>query len=183
DQPLRLDRLDVAYGPVKAGLNAPATITRDGGGFTLAGLDAGIGKGRLTGAGRLGARGVDLRLSLADLPLDVVAAFGPETGLTGKASAEVRLAGTMAAPTVHADLRVSDLSIGDTKISEMARATGTVRIDVQNGRAAVAANLGGSPDLSIDGQLTAPLVFRLQPFAADLASDAPISGKAVGKLD
>src|SRR5262249_13740196 len=153
---------DVAYGPVKAGLKAPATITRDGSGFTLAGLDAGIGSGRLTGAGRLGARGVDLRLSLADLPLDAIAAFGPETGLTGKASAEVRLAGTMAAPTAHADLQVSDLSVGDTKISEMARAAGTLRIDVRDGRMAVTASLGGSPDLSIDGQLTAPLVFRLE---------------------
>src|SRR5262249_34092867 len=56
-------------------------------------------------------------------------------------------------------------------------------IDVQDGRIAVAANVGGSPDLSIDGQLTAPLVFRLQPFAAELAADAPIAGKAVGKID
>jgi translocation and assembly module TamB len=182
-QRLRLDRFDVDYGAVKTRLNAPATIARDGNGFSLAGLDASIGDGRLTGTGGFSAKQVDLRLSLADLPLEVLAAFAPQLDVGGKASADLRLAGTPSAPTAHGEVRLAALSVAGTKISETVGVNGTIKLDVQNGRAAVSANLGGSPDLNIDGQLTAPVTFRVQPFAADLAADAPITGKVVGKVD
>src|SRR4030095_579304 len=93
------------------------------------------------------------------------------------------VAGTPSAPTAHGEVCLTGLSVAGTKISEAVGVDGTIKLDVRDGRAVMAANLGGSPDLSIDGQLTAPLAFRLQPFAADLASEAPLAGKVVGKID
>jgi translocation and assembly module TamB len=183
EQDLQLDRLNWSFGPLKSHLNGTASFSRDGRGFTLAGLDASIGDGRLTGAGSAGTRRVDLRLSLADLPLDVITVFLPKADIGGKATADLHLAGTPAAPTAHADIRLADISVAGTKISEATGIGGTIKLDVQDGRAAVAAHLGGSPDLTIDGEATAPLAFRLQPFALELASDAAVSGKVNGRID
>ncbi len=183
EQHLQLDRLDWSFGPLKSHLNKPAGFSRDGRGFALAGLDASIGDGRLTGAGSVGARQVDLRLSLADLPLEIVTAFLPQADISGKATADLRLAGTPAAPTAHAAIRLPDLSVAGTKISEATSIGGAIKLDVRDGRAALEAHLGGSPDLTIDGQATAPLAFRLQPFALDLTPDAAVSGKVNGRID
>ena len=183
EQRLRLDRLDGSIGAVKAHLNAPATLSYDARGYALAGLDAAIGDGRLTGEGGFGAKHVDLRLSIADLPLEALAAFAPQLDAGGKASADLRLAGTPSAPTAHGEVHLTSLSVAGTKISEAVGVNGTIKLDVEDGRGVMAANLGGSPDLKIDGQLTAPVAFRLQPFAADLAPDAPITGKVAGQID
>ena len=183
EQKLQLDRLDLSFGQVKSHLNRSASFARDDRGFALAGLDAAVGDGRLTGTGSVGARQVDLRLSLADLPLDVVTALLPQAGMGGKATADLRVAGTPAAPTAHADVRLTDLSVAGTKISEATGIAGTLKLDVEDGRAVVAARLGGSPDLTIDGQATAPLAFRLQPFALELTPDAAVSGKVNGRID
>ena len=182
-QELRLDHLDSSFGPLKSRLNKAARFSRDSRGFALAGLDASIGDGRLTGAGSVAAKQVDLRLSLTDLPLDLITVFLPKADIAGKATADLRLAGTPAAPTAHADVRLADLSVAGTKISEATGIGGTIKLDVQDGRAAVAAQLGGSPDLTVDGQATVPLTFRLQPFALDLAPDAAVSGKVKGRID
>ena len=80
-------------------------------------------------------------------------------------------------------MRIADLSVGDTKITETAGIEGTARLDLQGGRGTLSARLAGSSDVAIDGQATAPLVFRLQPFALDLAPDAPVSGKVTGRVN
>src|SRR5262249_39812691 len=154
-------------GSTKVHLNAPATLSHDAKGYALAGFDASIGEGRVTGAGGFGGRQVDLRLALADMPLDALAAFAPQLDVGGKASADLRLAGTPSAPTAHGEVRLTSLSVAGTKISEAVGVNGTIKLDVGDGRANLAANFGGSPDLKLGGQVTAPLTFRLQPFAAD----------------
>jgi translocation and assembly module TamB len=183
EQRLQLDRLDGSFGPMKARLNKPASVSRGARGFALSGLDASIGDGRLTGAGSAGTKEVDLRLALVDLPLDVVTAFLPQADVGGKATAELNLAGTPAKPTARADIQLTDLSVAGTKISESTGVRGTVNLDVRDGRATLRAHLGGSRDLTIDGEATAPLAFRLQPFALDLAPGAAMSGKLKGAID
>jgi len=183
EQRLQLDRFDGSFGPLKARLNKPATVSRDARGFALSGLDASLGDGRLTGAGSTRASQVDLRLSLVDLPLGIVTAFLPDTDVGGKATAELRLAGTPQKPTAHADIQLTDLSVAGTKISEPTGVRGTVNLDVRDGRAALQARLGGSRDLTIDGQATVPIAFRLQPFALDLAPSAAMSGTLKGAID
>jgi len=183
EQRLELDRFDGSFGPLKARLNKPATVSRDARGFALSGLDASLGDGRLTGAGSTRTSQVDLRLSLVDLPLGVVTAFLPQADVGGKATAELRLAGTPQKPTAHADIQLTDLSVADTKISEPTGVRGTVNLDVRDGRATLQARLGGSRDLTIDGQATAPIAFRLQPFALDLAPSAAMSGTLKGAID
>ena len=184
EQRLQLDRFDGSFGPLKARLNKPATVSRDARGFALSGLDASLGDGHLTGAGSTRTNQVDLRLSLVDLPLGVVTAFLPRADVGGKATAELRLAGTPQKPTAHADIQLTDLSVAGTKISEPTGGVrGTVNLDVRDGRAALQARLGGSRDLTIDGQATAPIAFRLQPFALDLAPGAAMSGTLKGAID
>jgi len=182
-QRLRLDRLDGSFGAINARLNAPAILSRDADGMAIAGLDATVGEGRLTGAGRLGPRQVDLRLSLADLPLDLVAAFTPQADLGGTASADLHVAGEVAAPTAHADIRLADLRVGGTGIGETVGVNGTMTVDVRDGRGSVTARLGGPPDFALDGQATVPLAFRLSPFAFELADTAPITGTIDGRID
>ena len=92
-QRFRVDRLEGSLGTLQAKLNRPATLRRDSGGIALADLDAMIGTGRLTGGGRIGGEQVDLRLALADAPLDVIGAFVPQADVGGIASAELRLIG------------------------------------------------------------------------------------------
>jgi translocation and assembly module TamB len=182
-QRLRLDRLDARFGPIDAKLNGPATLSRDGRTMTLAGLDASIGKGRITGEGNLGRREVALQLALADLPLDILTAFSPQMDLAGTASAELRLAGTPAAPTAHGEVRLKELRSGGTKIGESVALDGTVTFDVQDGRGSMAARFGGPSDFAFDGQVGVPVAFRAQPFALTVAPGAPLSGKVAGQID
>ncbi|MGH6930516.1 MAG: hypothetical protein ACREEV_19545, partial [Dongiaceae bacterium] len=182
-QRLRLDDLNAAFGTLNARLNAPAILSRDGDGMAVADLDATVGDGRLTGAGRIGAAHVDLRLSLADLPLDIIAAFAPHVDLGGAASAELRLAGDAAAPAAHADVRLTDLRVGGTRIGETVGVDGTMTLDVRDGNGNATVKLGGPPDFALDGQVTVPLAFGLQPFAFELANTAPIAGTIDGRLD
>jgi translocation and assembly module TamB len=183
EQRLRLDHLEGSYGPLEARLNAPASLARDSRGIALAGLDAAIGDGRLTGGGRIGPKQVDLRLSVRELPIEALAALTQQADVAGKITADLRLAGTPAVPSAHAEMRIADLSVGDTKITEVAGIEGTARLDLQGGRGTLSARLGGSPDVAIDGQATAPVAFRLQPFVLDLAPDAPVSGKVSGRVN
>jgi translocation and assembly module TamB len=182
-QRLRLDRLDARFGPVDARLNAPTTLSRDGRGFALDGLDAAVGKGRVTGGGRLGDRRVDLQLALADLPLDIVTAFAPALEIGGSASADLRLAGTPAAPTAHGEIRLAGLRSGGAKIGESVALDGTVTLDLQRGRGSVTARFGGPSGFALDGDLAAPVAFRIQPFALDVAPAAPLAGRIAGRID
>lgn len=182
-QRLRLDHLDGSFGTLKARLNTPATLSREAGGIAIAGLDAEVGEGHLTGAGRLGSREVDVRLTFADLPLDLVAAFAPELDLGGTASADLSLAGDVAAPAAHADIRLADLRVGGTRIGETVGVDGTMTLDVRDGRGSLTAKLGGPPDFALNGQATVPLAFGLRPFAFKPADGGPIAGTVDGRID
>src|SRR5262249_44955470 len=92
-QRLRLDRLSGRFGSVQMRLNAPATLSRDARGLAITGLDAAIGDGRVTGDGRLVDAQMDVRLSLADLPLDLVTTLAPQVKLAGTGSGQLRLEG------------------------------------------------------------------------------------------
>jgi translocation and assembly module TamB len=182
-QRLRLDSLEGNYGEIDVKLNAPATLARGPGGFELAGLDATIGKGHLTGNGKLGGRQSDLTLQLADLPLDIVTAFAPAVNVAGSASADLRVSGPPSAPTANAEIRLADVREGGTKVGEAVGMDGTVTLALAGGRGDLTAKLGGPKELDFDAQLTAPVAFRLQPFALSAKDDAPMSGRVKGHLD
>jgi translocation and assembly module TamB len=182
-QRLRLDSLDGNYGPIDLKLNAPATLARGPGGFELAGLDAAIGKGRLTGAGKLGGRQSDLTLQLTDLPLDIVTAFAPAVNVAGTASADLRVSGPPAAPRANAQVQLADMREAGTKVGEAVGIDGTITLAVASGRGEMTARLGGPKELDLDAQLAAPVAFRLQPFALSATPNAPMTGRVKGRID
>jgi translocation and assembly module TamB len=182
-QRFRVDRLEGSLGTLPAKLNRPATLRRDSGGIALADLDAMIGTGRLTGGGRIGGEQVDLRLALADAPLDVIGAFVPQADVGGIASAELRLIGSTAAPTAHADIRIRDLRVGTTKIGEGLGVDSTATVDIGDGRGDITAQLGNGPELALTGRLSIPVSFAVQPLSFRLADNAPVSGRLGGQAD
>lgn len=178
---VRLASLDAAFAGQPIRLTAPATLTlAEGGGYALDRLALAVAGGSVSAGGELGGGGRVRAEAAADgFPLALLETFGGPS-LRGTASARASLAGTTAAPQARAELTARDLALDaalqpkpDLRL-EATLAGG--RLDARLGLS----ELGSRP---VAASASLPARFRLEPFALDLAADAPLTGAVQGQVD
>jgi translocation and assembly module TamB len=103
-QVLRLATLSVQGGGVSGRLAGPTTVTRRGDAVTVAPTRLELGGGRIDLSGEIRGTALDLRLALANTPLELVnATLPPDFKAVGAVSATARLGGTIDAPALTFD--------------------------------------------------------------------------------
>ncbi len=118
-----LESLRLRQAERSAQLAAPATVTIAGGAVTLTPLELDFGTGSLSAEGHV-AEDIDIRLDIADLPLDLGNAIRPQLELAGVVNGTARVGGTRAAPSVTFDASATGLATAPT------RAAGVPPIDL-----------------------------------------------------
>lgn len=164
--------LTAALPPVEAALAQPATIAWDPAGVTLDRLEATLGDGRLSLAGRFAPEAMALDAAASDLPIGPLAALAGGVGLDGRLSGEVELAGDPAAPEGRASLTLSDLRQAGIDPAEAVALSGAADAALVGGRIDATARLTGPTDFAVDARISAPV-----------AGAGALEGKITGGVD
>lgn len=180
---LRLDRLTAKHGQIATRLAAPATLSFGGEELGIAGLDLRIGTGKLVGDGRVGPKAVGLKLALSDLPLALLRDFTPTADLDGTAAADIAIEGSPARPTARAELRLRGVREKGGAAKSVPPLDAVATLGLRDGKASLAAKLGGPKELALEAQAELPATLTAAPLAFTLAENAPISGTVKGRLD
>jgi translocation and assembly module TamB len=175
-QTLRLSSLQAKAAGIEARLLAPGGVERRGGTVTVTPLRLSLGGGTAELSGQLRDRALDLRLTLANLPLKLAEPYLPEEArLAGSLSATLKAGGTVDLPAV--DLVVSGQGLGLAQ-GGSERLTATVKALWQNQRLTVDATATGSRGTSVRLAAKAPLPASLQ-----VPDSAPIEARLTAAAD
>lgn len=178
-QEVALQRLDAILHGEALRLVKPARLTAEGEQITLRDLVLAYGKARVEADLVKGPARVDSKLSLRNLDLGVVERFAPGTALAGTANAEARLTGTPRQPLLRLKTKVQDFGLSDEKAASNARLNAQLDASVEAGQARaklIAEGLGRRP---LEAELSAPVRFALDPFAAEVPDDGAVRGRVV----
>jgi translocation and assembly module TamB len=106
-----LQRLDARYKGIPVALAAPARLKVVGQRVAIEPATLRLGGGRLAVSGVVDPAASDLTLDIAGLPLALVDAFAPGTGLEGRLQAKAHVTGALANPKVQATYAANGLRI------------------------------------------------------------------------
>ena len=106
-----LQRLDARYKGIPVALAAPARLKIVGQRVAIEPATLRLGGGRLAVSGVVDPAASDLTLDIAGLPLALVDAFAPGTGLEGTLQAKARATGALANPKLQATYAANGLRI------------------------------------------------------------------------
>ncbi|MCW5734930.1 MAG: translocation/assembly module TamB domain-containing protein [Enhydrobacter sp.] len=106
-----LQRFEGRYRSIPVALNAPTRLQVAGQRVTVDPTALRLGGGRLTVAGVVDPAAGDLSVDITGLPLALVDAFAPDTGLEGTLQAKARVTGALANPKVQATYSASGVRI------------------------------------------------------------------------
>ncbi|MCB1969226.1 MAG: translocation/assembly module TamB domain-containing protein [Geminicoccaceae bacterium] len=177
-----LDRLTGRAAGQDISLRSPAKVILDNGDVNVDKLDLVVGDARIEGNATMGKGRIDGHIQLGTLPLSMLASFGAPQ-LTGTAKGDLKLTGTTSKPAISLALNLDGVKPGDPFYTKKPGFGADINAKIDSGRMAL--------DVSVDGMspepgkitLTIPLKLTLEPFAFDLASNAPLDGKVNAKLD
>ncbi|MBS0221583.1 MAG: translocation/assembly module TamB domain-containing protein [Proteobacteria bacterium] len=99
---IALQRLDARYQGIPVALNAPTQVTVAGQRITIQPASLRLGGGRLGIGGTVDEAASDLSVEIAALPLSLVEAFAPGTGIQGTLQAKLHVTGATANPRIEA---------------------------------------------------------------------------------
>ena len=108
---IALSRLDGRHEGIPIALAAPTRVTIAGARIAIDPASLRLGGGRLAVRGVVDPAASDLQLELAALPLSLIDAFAPGTGLDGTLQAKLRVQGPMDAPRIDATYTASNLRL------------------------------------------------------------------------
>ncbi|TAJ27213.1 MAG: hypothetical protein EPO67_17580 [Reyranella sp.] len=108
---IALSRLEGRHEGIPIALAAPTRVTIAGSRIAIDPTTLRLGGGRLTVRGLVDSVASDLLLELAALPLSLIDAFAPGTGLDGALQATLRVQGPMEAPRIDATYAASNLRL------------------------------------------------------------------------
>ncbi len=175
-----LERLDGAIADVPVRLTAPATVRIEGGTINLDGLTLEIDAARLDTRASLGPERVDAILTLQDLDLATLSAFGLPA-LDGTVGSTWTVSGSRRAPVVVGEARLAALrqrgAAADDGIAINAS------LDLRDGTLAAAVDAEGLGSPPVRGEAQFPVRLSLQPFALAVARTEPMQGALDGSLD
>ncbi len=170
-----IQALDGTIGSKQLALAQPATVRVGGSDIEVSDFDLGFGDARLTadvGLTQQEARG-DVRLS--DLDLAMLEEFGAPA-LRGTLGLDVTSRGAPTAPVVNANATIASFA-PDTADFDI-ESDIDLKVDYADRRLAADLKATGLSDDPASVTASLPVGLSLQPFAFELADDAPIEGQA-----
>ncbi|CAN5486975.1 hypothetical protein BH10PSE6_BH10PSE6_15710 [soil metagenome] len=178
-----LQRFDGRYKGIPLALGTPARLKVVGQRVTIEPATFRLGGGRLAVGGVVDPAASDLTLDITGLPLALVDAFVPGTGLEGTLQTKARVTGALANPKVQATYAATGLRIKrpETTLLPALALQGTASMADQQASFDARVSAGGATSLGIKGkaalaQGTATVAIT---GTADLAPFSPALGLAV----
>lgn len=164
-----LETLRLRQAGQTAQLAAPATVTVAEGAVTLTPLELDFGTGKLSAEGRV-AEDIDLRLDIADMPLDIANAIRPQLALAGVVNGTARVGGTRAAPNITFDAGATGLAAAPTRAAGIPPIDITARGRTEGERLDVDAGVSAAGGLSARASGAVPLGAGDLDLAVNLAA-------------
>ncbi|MCB1401990.1 MAG: translocation/assembly module TamB domain-containing protein, partial [Rhodobacteraceae bacterium] len=164
-----LETLRLRQAGQTAQLAAPATVTVAEGAVTLTPLELDFGTGKLSAEGRV-AEDIDLRLDIADMPLDIANAIRPQLALAGVVNGTARVGGTRAAPNITFDAGATGLAAAPTRAAGIPPIDVTARGRTEGERLDVDAGVSAAGGLSARASGAVPLGAGDLDLTVDLAA-------------
>lgn len=175
DLVIGLARFDGRYAGIPVALAAPTRMHIAGPRIAIEPTFLRVGSGRVNARGTLAPTASDLQIESAALPLSLIDAFAPGTGLDGTLQAKLRVQGSTAAPVVDGTYDVTALRLRRPEAALLPPLSIQGSASLMGRQASVEARLGsgGATALTLKGKGTLP------------AGAAPLSGSAtiVGTID
>ncbi len=167
-----LSRLDARHDGIPIALAAPARVTIAGARIVIEPANLRLGGGRLAVRGALDPVASDLQLELAALPLSLIDAIAPGTGLDGALQASLRVQGPMEAPRIDATYTASNVRLRRKDAALLPALSLQGKGSLVGRQATLDATLGagGATRLALKGSATIP------QGAAPLSAKVALSG-------
>ncbi|MDQ7830589.1 MAG: translocation/assembly module TamB domain-containing protein [Desulfovibrionaceae bacterium] len=182
---LDLTRLAAKVADMPVTLSQKAALVLAGDRLSVTGLRLGLGKALLAADGGYDAQKADLKVTVTDVSLLDLAAFGAP-GMTGTARAEARVTGSGARPEASLRLTAQGIGMPGGQGGQKGK-TPSLAVDVtaavgQGGMQATlaASGLGKAP---LSARLALPARFSLTPFAFETPPDGALSGNVTADVE
>lgn len=153
-----LSRLEGRHLGIPVALAAPTRMRIAGQRIVLDPTNLRLGGGRLSARGTIDPTASDLQVELAALPLSLVDAVAPGTGLEGTAQAKVQVRGALAAPRIDATFGVAGLRLRRPDAALVPPLSIQGSGTMSGNQASVDARLsaGGGTNLTVKGKAAIP---------------------------
>jgi len=178
-----LQRFDGRYKGIPLALNSPARLTVAGQRVTVEPAAFRLGGGRLAVNGVVDPAASDLTVDITGLPLALVDAFAPGTGLEGTLQTRARVTGALANPKVQATYAANGLRIRrpETALLPALALQGSASMADQQASVDARLSAGAAANLSIRGRAALAQNTATVQIAgtAELAPFSPALGLAV----
>ena len=178
-QELALQRLNAVLHRETLRLVKPARLTAEGEQITLRDLVLAYSGARAEANLVKAPARVDGTLTLRSLDLGMIERFAPGTALAGMTNAELRLTGTPRQPLLRLKTRVQDLGLSGEAAASTARLNARLDASIEAGLARAKLTAEGIGRRPLEAELTAPVRFALDPFAAEVPEDGAVRGRVV----
>ena len=155
---ISLSRLDGRHSGIPVALAAPTRVRIAGQRVVLDPTNLRLGGGRLSARGTIDPTASDLQLELAALPLSLVDAVAPGTGLEGTAQAKVQVRGALTAPRIDATYGVTGLRLRrpDTALVPPLSIQGSGTMSGNQASVDARLSAGGATNLTVKGRVAIP---------------------------
>lgn len=178
-----LQKFDGCYKGIPLALNAPAKLRVVGSRVVIEPASLRLGGGRLAVNGVVDPAASDLTVDIAGLPLTLVDAFAPGTGLEGTLQTKARVTGALAAPRVEATYAANGVRIKrpETTLLPALALQGTASMANQQASVDARLSAGGATSIGIKGKAAIPQGTAQVTIngAVDLAPFSPALGLSV----
>jgi translocation and assembly module TamB len=179
---LRVDTLSGEYATLPFELEQPTTLTMSEELLRLTELVLRVDQGILGAEGELRQEEVEVRLTLRDLPVEVLSVIHPIPA-GGVLEGDLLLVGPLTSPILKADfsstLSFDVMESGRPALQSMI--SGSALVEEGSFTAALTAT-GIGPD-PVRAEISFPAVFSLSPFAFDVPSDGELLGSLTGTVE
>ncbi len=153
-----LQKFDARYQGIPVALAAPTHVRVMGARVAIDPSSFRLGAGRFSIAGAIDPAASDLTVDIAALPLSLVEAFAPGTGVEGTLQSKVRVTGPMVAPRIEATYSANGLRVKrpETALIPALALQGNAALVGQQATFDARITAGSSTNLTVKGKATLP---------------------------
>ena len=182
-----LTRFDGRHAGIPVVLASPTRLHIAGSRVAIEPTNLKVGAGRVSTRGTLAPTGSDLQVEIAGLPLSLIDAFAPGTGLDGTLQSKLRVQGGTAAPLIDGTYSVAALRLRRPEAALLPPLSIQGSGSLMGRQASIDARLGsgGATGLTLKGKATLPRGASPMSGSAaiagtiDLAPFAPLLGNDI----
>jgi translocation and assembly module TamB len=155
---IALHKLDARYQGIPVALAAPAHVKVAGAHVAIEPASFNLGAGRLRVGGAVDPVATNLTLDLAALPLSLVEAFAPGTGIDGTLQAKLHVTGPIATPRIDATYAANGVRIKrpETTLLPALALQGNATLIGQQATFDAKLTAGGATNLAVKGKASLP---------------------------